>query len=104
MSLGEIKGETKNSNGNYMRQLVFYKLLLENDIRFAHKNIIPSLVFVMPDDRGNCSIVTLPISDIDIKKVKEEISTLVDTIWKGNIFDKKCDEDKCEWEALIDFV
>jgi len=104
MSLGEIKGDTKNSNGNYMRQLVFYKLLLENDIRFAHKNIIPSLVFVMPDDRGNCSIVTLPINDIDIRKVKEEIGSLIETIWKGNIFDKRCGEERCEWEALIDFV
>jgi hypothetical protein len=79
-------------------------LLLENDIRFAHKNIIPSLVFVMPDDRGNCSIVTLPINDIDIRKVKEEIGSLIETIWKGNIFDKRCGEERCEWEALIDFV
>jgi ATP-dependent exoDNAse (exonuclease V) beta subunit len=53
MSENEILGKTKNSNGDYFRQLVFYKKLLSDDSRFRDKNIIPALVFVVPDSRKN---------------------------------------------------
>lgn len=96
MSLAEIKGETKNSNGNYFRQLVFYKILLERDARFANKKIIPSLVFVMPDDKGRCPIITLPISDDDIKKVQLEIQSLVEAVWSGEVLNMGCGEEGCE--------
>ena len=46
LSLSAIKGQTKDSDGNYFRQLVFYKLLLANDKNL--KEIIPSLVFIKP--------------------------------------------------------
>jgi DNA helicase-2/ATP-dependent DNA helicase PcrA len=100
MSLAEIKGETKSSNGNYFRQLVFYKILLENDARFANKEIIPSLVFVMPDDKGRCPIITLPITNDDVNKVRMEIQSLVEAVWGGRIMSSRCGEDGCEYCKL----
>jgi DNA helicase-2/ATP-dependent DNA helicase PcrA len=50
MSVAEIKGETKNSDGNYFRQLIFYHLLIQNDHRFSEKNILPTLAFIVPDN------------------------------------------------------
>ena len=69
MSENEIKGNTKNSTVDYFRQLVFYKLLLQDNSKYKGKKIIPSLVFLTPDEKGNCAISTFEITDSDIEKV-----------------------------------
>jgi DNA helicase-2/ATP-dependent DNA helicase PcrA len=102
MSLAEIKGETKNSNGNYFRQLVFYKILLERDARFTNKKIIPSLVFVMPDDKGRCPIISLPITNDDVNKVRMEIQKLVHAVFSGDIANMSCDNKDCDSCRLFD--
>ncbi len=100
MSVKEIKGETKSSTGDYFRQLVFYKLLLEDDARYKNKIIIPSLVFVIPDRKGKCGIVSLPITSEDTLAVKQNIQTLIDSVWSGRIMTDYCDEPDCEWCKL----
>ena len=100
MSVNEIKGETKNSDGNYFRQLVFYKLLTEENAKFRNKDIIPSLVFAMPDNKGNCYIETLPIEKSDLDSVRGEIQKLIDAVWSGAVLTDFCDDQKCEWCAL----
>lgn len=100
MSINAIRGETKNSNGNYFRQLVFYKILLDGDLRFRSRKVIPSLVFVIPDPKGRCPTITLPIEKKDIDIVKDNIKTLVDSVWSGKILNSKCDDPKCEWCGL----
>ncbi|MEI7513164.1 MAG: ATP-dependent DNA helicase [bacterium] len=95
MSENEIRGNTKNSDGNYFRQLSYYKLLLQN--KYKDKSILTSLVFVMPDDKGNCTITTLPVSNEDIEKVKSEVGELVESVWSGKILSDTCGDPKCEW-------
>jgi DNA helicase-2/ATP-dependent DNA helicase PcrA len=100
MSESSIKGDTKNSDGGYFRQLVFYYILLRQDPRFKTKRIIPSLVFISPDEKGRCPIISLPISDDDIKKVNEEINSLIESVWSGDIVKQYCDDSNCEWCTL----
>lgn len=100
MSVKEIRGETKSSTGDYFRQLVFYKLLLESDARCKNKTIIPSLVFVIPDRKGKCDIVSLPITSEDTATVKQHIQALIDSVWSGRIMTDYCDELDCEWCKL----
>jgi len=95
MSENEIRGNTKNSEGNYFRQLAYYKLLLKN--KYKDKSILTSLVFVMPDDKGNCSITTLPVTNEDMEKVKGEVGQLVESVWSGKILSDTCGDPKCEW-------
>ncbi|MEK7641675.1 MAG: ATP-dependent DNA helicase [Patescibacteria group bacterium] len=97
MSENAIRGETKNSDGGYFRQLIFYKLLLADDIKWRMKKIVPSLVFVSPDDKDRCPTVSIPVTDVDVDRVKKEIQSLVDAVWSGEVVDKKCDDEKCEW-------
>ncbi|MEK9200880.1 MAG: ATP-dependent DNA helicase [Patescibacteria group bacterium] len=97
MSVNAIKGDTKSSDGNYFRQLVFYKMLVGNDPRWRQRKIIPSLVFVSPDDKDRCPTITLPIESSDVEKVKKEIQSLIDSVWSGEIAQAKCDDPKCEW-------
>ncbi len=97
MTVNEIKGKTQNSDGGYFRQLVFYKMLLEGSGKSQGKEIIPSLVFVSPDKKGRCPIITIPVENDDIKKVKEEIEHLAESVLSGNILDLECEEDNCEY-------
>lgn len=100
MSSAEIKGETKNSNGNYFRQLVFYKILLDGNFPWKGKTISPFLVFTSPDKKGRCPIVSVPISDNDTKDLKINIQKVIDDIWSGEVLNKTCGKDSCEYCKL----
>lgn len=97
MSENAIKGNTKDSDGNYFRQLVFYKMLLSGNHGYKNKIIEPSLVFIKPDDKGRCQTVALPIESTDEEKVKSEIENLVKSVFDGHFMTDKCDNDKCEY-------
>lgn len=103
MSVNQIKGETKarhGADGGYFRQMVFYKLLLENDYRFnsktSRKEIIPSLVFLTPDEKKICHIVTIPVLKEDVEKLKSEIKSLIYSVWSGKILEDWCMDEACE--------
>jgi DNA helicase-2/ATP-dependent DNA helicase PcrA len=100
MSENAIKGETKNSDGNYFRQLVFYKILVGDDRRWKNRRVTPALVFVSPDTKGRCPTIALPITDQDEKDVKDHIHALVDSVWTAKITRSFCDDPKCEWCGL----
>ena len=97
MSLAAIRGETKSDDGNYFRQLIFYKMLVRDDSRWKQRTILPALVFVSPDDKGRCPTVTLPIEDADITRVKNEIRSLVESVSSGDLVDRYCTDTTCEW-------
>ncbi len=97
MSVNAIKGETKDSDGNYFRQLVFYKMLVRGTSRCAEKNIEPSLIFIKPDAKGRCPIVTVPIVDEDIQRVESEIQELLRSVWSGEFLTSSCDDAQCEY-------
>lgn len=100
MSVNAIKGETKNDDGNYFRQLVFYKILLESEAGYKNKTIEPALVFVKPDSKGRCQIVSIPIVKADEERVKNEIKTLIESVWSGSVMTEFCDGSDCEWCKL----
>ncbi|MEK7117127.1 MAG: ATP-dependent DNA helicase [Patescibacteria group bacterium] len=99
MSVNAIKGETKNSDGNYFRQLVFYKMLLEDPERSRRvdKTIEPALVFIKPDSKNRCPIIFLPIKKSDIEKVKKEIEFLIESVWSGKLLTEICDNKDCQY-------
>lgn len=97
MSENAIKGETKGGDGSYFRQLVFYKMLLEENNRFKGKTIEPALVFIKPDKAGRCPVITLPIGEADILKVKSEIFSLLESVWSGTILTSTCFDPQCKY-------
>ncbi|HZZ99451.1 MAG TPA: ATP-dependent DNA helicase [Candidatus Paceibacterota bacterium] len=104
MSINAIKGETKtDSDGNYFRQLVFYKFLLSGEKKAGSTGgvpVEPALVFIKPDAKGNCKIVSLPIEETDTEKLKQEIKTLYDSIQSGKFLDQGCGEKFCNYCTL----
>ncbi|KND51095.1 MAG: UvrD/REP helicase, partial [Parcubacteria bacterium C7867-003] len=99
-SIASIKGETKSSDGNYFRQLVFYKFLLSGGVNYKDKEIDPALIFVKPNASGKCPTVVLPILESDIDKVKEEVENLVQSVWSGEFLKKDCDDKDCKYCGL----
>ncbi len=99
MTVAAIKGETKNDDGGYFRQLVFYTLLLQNDSWWRSKKSTTSLVFVTPDEKGRCPIITLPVENSDVINLKAEIQSVVDSVWSQEITTSYCEDKDCKYCA-----
>ena len=102
LSIAAIKGETKSFDGEYFRQLVFYRLLLENKLNTKHISL--ALVFVKPDDKGRCAMVAPIIEATDVENLKKEIENLVEKVWSGEFLSKKCDNPDCPSCALMEMI
>jgi DNA helicase-2/ATP-dependent DNA helicase PcrA len=100
MSINAIKGETKDSDGGYFRQLVFYKLLISSQEKYKGRRVEPSLVFIKPDDKGRCPLISLPIENVDIESLKKSVNDLVEWVHTGPMPSPSCEDKDCEWCTL----
>ncbi len=96
-SVNALKGQTKSDDGSYFRQLVFYKFLLEGSSGYKNKTIEPALIFIKPDSKGRCPIISLPIAKADEERVKSEIQSLVESVWSGKFLTETCGDKECEY-------
>ncbi len=96
-SINAIKGQTKNDDGGYFRQLVFYKMLIEGNSLYKNKDIIPSLVFIKPSENGDCPILSLEISDEEKRDLIKNIEDLIKDVFSNNFISKKCQDPKCQF-------
>lgn len=101
LSEAAIRGETKDSTGDYLRQLAFYTMLLKADSNSKGKAIEASLVFVKPDRKGACPTVSLPIEAKDIGTVEAALRGLVDSVWSGKVLSSRCDDPDCAYCAML---
>lgn len=96
-----ILGETKDSNGDLFRQLVFYKLLLAH-----HKNGMTMkeavLDFVEPNDGGTCITESFEIVDADMETLITELQQVVRGIYSFTFLDTRCDDRECQFCTMAD--
>jgi CRISPR/Cas system-associated exonuclease Cas4 (RecB family) len=89
----ELEGGTKNADGNYKRQLTFYKLLLEKQgIYEMTEGIID---FIEPDVRGKFHREAFDISSGETKVLEAQIGEVAKEIrdlafWNKIPHDKDC--------------
>ena len=97
-----IEGKTKDSGGDYKRQLIFYKLLLDlyDDGRFRMES--GDIDFVEPDDKGKYHKERFEIDDEEVSDVKALIEKTAKEILDLSFWDKRCDEKDCEYCVLRD--
>ena len=76
----EIEGNTKTSDGDYKRQLVFYKLLSELDKSFPYKVQETQIEFVEPDAKGDFHKENFLIADDDVADLKKVIKDSITKI------------------------
>lgn len=83
-SENEIRGLTKDADGGYYRQLVFYKLMLERDGR--HLMTKGALHFVEPNDSGKIIVREFVITQEEVKELEREIAEAGRAIVSGEAF------------------
>jgi DNA helicase II / ATP-dependent DNA helicase PcrA len=82
--------------GDYWRQAVFYKILLDQDINYRGKMRTANVVYLQKDDDD--LIKEIKINDSSIEFVKEQITSVYNGI-KNYEFSKGCG--KCSWCAFV---
>jgi DNA helicase-2/ATP-dependent DNA helicase PcrA len=100
MSRKEIMGETKEANGNYYRQLVFYQLLLNNYQDAKYQMRSGAIDFIEPDLKGRHVIEEFTITDQEVAALTEQIKQVADEILNLKLWDKRCDNKECKYCAL----
>ena len=100
-SRNDIEGNTKSSNGNYKRQLVFYKLLLS--LYEDGKYVMDSgeIDFVEPDQNGKYKTEKFSITDEEVDELREEIKRVAQEILQLDFWGSECDEKDCRYCHLV---
>lgn len=96
-----IEGNTKDSDGGYKRQLVFYALLLSlyEDDRYQCKNGM--LSFVESDAKGVIKEESFTISQDEIDSLKQEIIAATQEIITGGFLTSPCDSATSDYCELV---
>ncbi len=103
-SRGEIEGTTASSNGDYKRQLVFYKLLLDH---YSQKRMEVSqavIDFIEPDAKGNYKHEIFDITDEEVQALEQQIIFVANEILNLSFWDRRCDDKDCEYCKLRDIM
>ncbi|MEK7565275.1 MAG: ATP-dependent DNA helicase [Patescibacteria group bacterium] len=104
-SRNEILGNTKNADGNYFRQLVFYKLLLDSLPNKKYNMVAGAIDFTEPLDKARGKPLVFKkevfeISNEHTKELKETIAKCTDEILNLKFWNKFCGEKDCEYCEL----
>lgn len=85
---------------NYIRQITFYKLLLELDEKKKYEMRSGELDFVEPDDKGKYKKVRYEITDEEVGALKELIKKTAEEIYELTFWGTECGEKDCEYCEL----
>jgi DNA helicase-2/ATP-dependent DNA helicase PcrA len=96
----EILGATKNSDGGYFRQLVFYKLLISLNKDKNWEVVSGELNFVEPNDKDEFRREVFDIEDEKVEELKTTIVTMAEEVRNLSFWDKRCDDSECEYCKL----
>ncbi len=97
MTRNEIEGKTKNSDGAYKRQLIFYKLLLDTYEEGKYVMNTGTIDFVEPDTEGRYKKETFEITDGDVGELRGLITTTAQDMYEMNFWKLSCGKKDCEF-------
>jgi DNA helicase-2/ATP-dependent DNA helicase PcrA len=98
-----VRGEAKGSDGRYLRQLRFYKLLLERSAVGKGKRVAEgAIAFARPDARGGFREVSIELGPGDVFAVEAETLAAAREIDALAFWDRRCDDPKCPYCPLRD--
>lgn len=101
-SRNEIEGKTKEADGNYKRQLVFYQLLLELEGKYKMNS--GTIDFIEPNDRGLYKREQFIIEKSEVGALKEIIKNVAREIISLSFADKYCDNKDCKYCRLAKVI
>ncbi len=89
-------GEKNPDGGDYWRQAVFYKILVDNYTQKNWKALSTEFDFIEPDNKKNYRREKLVISPADITTVTEQIVSVWEKIQKRDFY-TGCGKPDCHW-------
>jgi DNA helicase-2/ATP-dependent DNA helicase PcrA len=92
-----LRGKTKNATGDYKRQLVFYKLLLDELPTFSAKMVSGEIDFVEADRGGKFHKEKFLIDEAEAKALKELVTKTAEAILKLSFWEEGCGKRDCEF-------
>lgn len=92
-----ILGETADSEGNYHRQLVFYRLLLDASPELGYRMKAGQIDFVEPNERGIFKKEEFVISEAEVGELRDTVARVTQEIKDFASWDKECGEKGCKW-------
>lgn len=93
-----IEGKTKSSDGNYKRQLVFYRLLLDKSAKY--KMVSGDIDFIEADDAGKLHKEHFEITPEEVAELEKKILEISREIQNLAFWDRFCDDSKCRYCEL----
>jgi len=100
----EIDGSKEGGKYNYLRQLVFYKAILEKYKGGLFKVTEGVVDFIEPDSKGAFSTVVFKLTEVDEKQVMQEFEAVASQISTLSFWEERCALKDCEWCALRDMM
>ncbi|QQR82672.1 ATP-dependent helicase [Candidatus Campbellbacteria bacterium] len=97
-SRNEIEGKTKNSNGDYFRQLVFYRLILSLEGLYTARQ--GALIFVEPDTKGVFRNELFELTDAHVQELTQTIARVAEEIRELSFWNSTCTERSCQYCTL----
>jgi len=104
-SRNDIEGKTKTADGNYKRQLVFYKLLLDgttSDHKHAKKFNMKSGVidFIEPNERGIYKKEAFEVTPKEVQELAKVIAEAAEAIFSLAFIEETCGDKDCKYCRL----
>lgn len=97
-------GKPKSRSQNFLRQLTFYKILLDRYKEGFLKMKEGVIDFVEPDDKGRLKSEVFIMEDIKVAELESEIKFVSDQIMNLKFWDQKCADLTCEYCHLKEMV
>ena len=82
--------------GDYWRQMVFYKLLLENQEDKPRKVTLGMFDYIQPNKNGEYKQITVPVFAQDEAIVRQQMKEVYNRIMNHE-FDRGCGDENCHW-------
>jgi DNA helicase-2/ATP-dependent DNA helicase PcrA len=97
-SRNDILGNTKSSNGEYYRQLVFYKLLLQEQ---KGEPLSQAMIdFLEPNDKGVYKSELFTADELDVPKLAQELTETAESIYTFSFWNSTCSDSDCPYCRL----
>ncbi|MDQ3077042.1 MAG: ATP-dependent helicase, partial [bacterium] len=100
LSRNDIEGKTKTSKGDYKRQLVFYKLLLDSYDEEKYSMQTGAIDFIEPDEQGRYKKEVFEITQDEVRDLHTLVLHTAQEIYSMRFWDKTCEEKTCEYCRL----
>lgn len=101
MSRNDIEGKTKTSTGDYKRQLLFYRYLLDKHDDGKYEMVAGEIDFIEPTEKGQYKKEMFEIVPEEMQQLDELVKEVSRKIYNFEFWDSHCDDKACEYCALV---